>query len=146
MIRLCGDHVYAVVQVKDKPEMPRIYHNGLDVETPQEVDEAYRTVLANQETWGLHKAPGRSPSTAPTASCSGTSTFNLRLARLMFRRRVLDLPTVKDSWLCFVVFHVSVPRLARTKHFRVWLVVGPHTGLIRREVNVQPGRQQDCGT
>ena len=74
MIRLGGDHVYAVVQVKDKPEMPRIYHNGLDVETPQEVDEAYRTVLANQETWGLHKAPGRSPSTAPTASCSGTST------------------------------------------------------------------------
>ena len=68
MIRLGGDHVYAVVQVKDKPEMPRIYHNGLDVETPQEVDEAYRTVLANQETWGLHKA------TRPVAQ-HGTYSF-----------------------------------------------------------------------
>ncbi len=56
MVRLGGDHVYAVVQVKQKSEMPRFYHNGLDVETPEKVDEAYRTVLANQETWGLHMA------------------------------------------------------------------------------------------
>lgn len=56
MIRLGGDHVYAVVQVKQKSEMPRFYHNGLDVETPADVDEAYKTVLAGQDTWGLHKA------------------------------------------------------------------------------------------
>ena len=59
MIRLGGDHVYAVVQVKDKPEMPRIYHNGLDVETPQEVDEAYRTVA--RQPGDLGAAQGARP-------------------------------------------------------------------------------------
>ena len=35
--------------------MPRYYHNGLDVPTPADVDEAYQTVLDSQEIWGLHK-------------------------------------------------------------------------------------------
>ena len=30
MIRLGSDHVYAVVQDKRKPDMPRINHNGID--------------------------------------------------------------------------------------------------------------------
>ena len=38
MIRLGSNHVYAVVQVKNKIEMPRHYHNGLDVETSEDVD------------------------------------------------------------------------------------------------------------
>ena len=31
MIRLGGQHVYAVVLTKNKEKMPRCYHNGLDV-------------------------------------------------------------------------------------------------------------------
>ncbi|MGE0748634.1 MAG: VOC family protein [Rhodospirillales bacterium] len=68
MVRLGGDHVYAVVQVKNKDEMPRHYHNGLDVGTDAEVDEAYQTVLENQETLGLHKV------TRPVAQ-HGTYSF-----------------------------------------------------------------------
>lgn len=56
MVRLGGDHVYAVVQVKQKTPMPRFYHNGLDVNSPADVDAAYETVLASQEEWGLHDA------------------------------------------------------------------------------------------
>ena len=55
MIRLGGNHVYACVQVKQKDMMPRHYHNGLDVESPEEVDKAYQTVLDAQVEWGLHK-------------------------------------------------------------------------------------------
>jgi len=55
MVRLGGPHVYAVVQAKTKDVMDRLYHNGLDVATDEDVDEAYRTVLAQQEKWGLHK-------------------------------------------------------------------------------------------
>ncbi len=55
MVRLGGNHIYAVVQVgEDKDKMPRHYHNGLDVTTDEEVDEAYQTVLAAQEEWGIH--------------------------------------------------------------------------------------------
>lgn len=53
MVRLGGDHVYAVVQSKEEFNMPRLNHNGLDVDSDVEVDEAYRTVQAVQETWGL---------------------------------------------------------------------------------------------
>ncbi|TMH42548.1 MAG: VOC family protein, partial [Betaproteobacteria bacterium] len=38
MIRLGGNHVYAVVYTKKKERMPRVYHNGLDVDTDTEVD------------------------------------------------------------------------------------------------------------
>ena len=53
MIRLGTEHVYAVVQIKNKEKMPRHYHNGLDVETVEEVDQAYETVLAEAEKWKL---------------------------------------------------------------------------------------------
>lgn len=53
MIRLGTEHVYAVVQIKNKEKMPRHYHNGLDVETVEEVDRAYETVLAEAEKWDL---------------------------------------------------------------------------------------------
>src|SRR5688572_5009840 len=55
MIRLGGDHVYAVVYSKKKERMPRLYHNGLDVESDAEVDEAYRLCLEQAEKWGLHE-------------------------------------------------------------------------------------------
>ena len=54
MIRLGGQHVYAVVFTKKKEPMPRMYHNGLDVETDAEVDEAWRRCNAEAATWGLH--------------------------------------------------------------------------------------------
>ena len=54
MIRLGGDHIYAVVQNKNSPEMPRINHNGIDVESDQDVDAAYDAVAGGQEHWGLY--------------------------------------------------------------------------------------------
>ena len=54
MVRLGGQHVYAVVFSKKKEPMPRMYHNGLDVETDGEVDEAWRRCHAEAEKWGLH--------------------------------------------------------------------------------------------
>ena len=54
MIRLGGQHVYAVVFSKKKEPMPRMYHNGLDVETDGEVDEAWRRCHEEAEKWGLH--------------------------------------------------------------------------------------------
>lgn len=54
MIRLGSQHVYAVVFTKKKERMPRIYHNGLDVETDAEVDEAWRRCNEESAKWGLH--------------------------------------------------------------------------------------------
>jgi len=54
MIRLGGNHVYAVVYTKKKDRMPRLYHNGLDVDTDAEVDEAFRACHSQAEKWGLH--------------------------------------------------------------------------------------------
>jgi catechol 2,3-dioxygenase-like lactoylglutathione lyase family enzyme len=54
MIRLGGNHVYAVVLTKNKEPMPRCYHNGLDVHTDAEVDEAWRLCTDQAEKWGLH--------------------------------------------------------------------------------------------
>ena len=53
--RLGGDHVYAVVHTKRPAEMTLLNHNGLDVETREEVDEAYRIACEQAEKWGLHK-------------------------------------------------------------------------------------------
>jgi catechol 2,3-dioxygenase-like lactoylglutathione lyase family enzyme len=54
MIRLGGNHVYAVVFTKKKERMPRIYHNGLDVETDAEVDQAWQRCNEAAAKWGLH--------------------------------------------------------------------------------------------
>lgn len=55
MIRLGGEHVYAVVEQKARKEvMQRINHNGLDVGTDAEVDEAYRLCNEQAEKWGIH--------------------------------------------------------------------------------------------
>ena len=55
LIRLGGDNTIAVVENKNKPEMPLLNHNGLDVETQEEVDAAYETVIARKDDWGVYK-------------------------------------------------------------------------------------------
>jgi catechol-2,3-dioxygenase len=55
MVRLGGQHVYAIVQSKRGAEMPFLNHNGLDVETREEVDTAYRVACEQAEKWRLNK-------------------------------------------------------------------------------------------
>jgi catechol 2,3-dioxygenase-like lactoylglutathione lyase family enzyme len=54
MVRLGGQHVYAVVLTKNKQRMPRCYHNGVDVTSEAEVDEAWRLCQEQASKWGLH--------------------------------------------------------------------------------------------
>jgi catechol-2,3-dioxygenase len=55
--RLGGQHIYVVVQVTEgkKAEMSFLNHNGVDVETEEQVDECHRLVVRDAEKWKLHK-------------------------------------------------------------------------------------------
>jgi len=54
MIRLGGDNTIAVVRnPKKSTEMPMLNHNGLDVATQEEVDEAYRVVMEQKDKWQI---------------------------------------------------------------------------------------------
>ena len=55
LIRLGGPNTIAVVYSKQAHEMNLLNHNGLDVRTQEEVDEAHRIVCAQAETWKLKK-------------------------------------------------------------------------------------------
>ena len=55
MIRLGGSNTIAVVQNPRKQEMSLLNHNGLDVGSREEVDECYRALTEQKETWGLKK-------------------------------------------------------------------------------------------
>jgi len=56
MIRLGGDHVIAVVfSKKTDGEMNLLNHNGLDVETKEEVDAAHKIVTEQAEKWRITK-------------------------------------------------------------------------------------------
>lgn len=55
LIRLGGDNTIAVVANQNKPEMPLLNHNGLDVETQDEVNAAHEVVAARGEDWGVYK-------------------------------------------------------------------------------------------
>lgn len=55
MIRLGGDNTIAVVKCKTKQPMSLLAHNGLDVETQEEVDAAYKTVVEQADQWKLKK-------------------------------------------------------------------------------------------
>ena len=56
LVRLGGPNTIAVVFSKTAAgEMNLLNHNGLDVRTQEEVDEAYRTVCAQAEQWQLKK-------------------------------------------------------------------------------------------
>jgi catechol 2,3-dioxygenase-like lactoylglutathione lyase family enzyme len=72
MMRLGGEHVYAVVKGSAQREkMPLLNHNGIDVETDAEVDEAHRIVMRDAELWRL------SDITAPIVQ-HGTYSFYFR--------------------------------------------------------------------
>ena len=51
LIRLGGANTIAVVEQKNRgdTEMPMLNHNGLDVETQEEVDAAYQTVMEQKD-------------------------------------------------------------------------------------------------
>lgn len=55
--RMGGDQIVVVVQspTKKKAEMSFLNHNGLDVETDADVDEAHRIVKRDAEKWGIKK-------------------------------------------------------------------------------------------
>jgi len=56
MIRLGGNHTYAVVlNKKSDAKMPFLFHNGLDVASDAEVDQAHATCVEQAEKWGLEK-------------------------------------------------------------------------------------------
>jgi catechol 2,3-dioxygenase-like lactoylglutathione lyase family enzyme len=69
MTRLGGDHVYAVVeQKKHDAEMHFLFHNGLDVGSDAEVDEAHKVTQDQAEKWGLKKI-------SPPKTQHGTYSF-----------------------------------------------------------------------
>ena len=55
--RLGGAHIYVVVQIpaQRKTEMPFLNHNGIDVETEEEVDECHQLVVRDADKWRIHK-------------------------------------------------------------------------------------------
>ena len=55
LIRLGGPKTIAVVYTKQAREMNLLNHNGLDVRTKEEVDEAHRTVCTGADEWRLKK-------------------------------------------------------------------------------------------
>jgi catechol 2,3-dioxygenase-like lactoylglutathione lyase family enzyme len=55
LLRLGGSHTIACVEVKDKPTMQMLNHNGLDVRTKADVDAAHAKAEAQQEKWGIKK-------------------------------------------------------------------------------------------
>jgi len=55
LIRLGGNHCIAVVKSKKTSEMNLLNHNGLDVRTKEEVDEAHRVVTEQAAKWKLTK-------------------------------------------------------------------------------------------
>src|SRR5207302_5228285 len=55
LVRLGGPNTIAVVKSANKEPMTLLNHNGLDVETKDEVDGAYQAVLEDKDAWRLHK-------------------------------------------------------------------------------------------
>jgi catechol 2,3-dioxygenase-like lactoylglutathione lyase family enzyme len=54
MTRLGGSHVYAVVEQKNHDEKMRyLFHNGLDLDTQADVEEAHRITVEQAEKWGI---------------------------------------------------------------------------------------------
>lgn len=68
-VRLGGNHVYAVVKQKHRTPMDRINHNGIDVDTDDDVNEAWRLCNEQAEQWGITKI------TKPVAT-HGTYSFH----------------------------------------------------------------------
>jgi catechol-2,3-dioxygenase len=55
--RLGGQHIYVVVQVPDGKKAPMTFlnHNGIDVETEEEVDAAHKLVMRDADKWKIQK-------------------------------------------------------------------------------------------
>ena len=53
LIKLGGDNTIAVVQSPKKEKMPILNHNGLDVETQEEVNVAYELLAEHKDRWGV---------------------------------------------------------------------------------------------
>ena len=53
MIRLNTNHAYAVVETGKPSSMTMLAHNGLDVGSPEEVQEAYKKILEVKDKWGI---------------------------------------------------------------------------------------------
>ncbi len=55
--RMGGDQIIVVVKspTNKKADMDFLYHNGLDVETDADVDEAYKIIKRDAEKWGIKK-------------------------------------------------------------------------------------------
>ena len=56
-VRLRGEHIYVVVKStgQEKPKMPFLNHNGLDVNNDGEVDASYEIVKRDAEKWQLRE-------------------------------------------------------------------------------------------
>lgn len=55
LLRLGGNHVYAVVKGDCKEAMSFLTHNGIDVRSEGEVDKCHQITLAHAEKWSLTK-------------------------------------------------------------------------------------------
>jgi catechol 2,3-dioxygenase-like lactoylglutathione lyase family enzyme len=54
--RLGGQHIYVVIKAgPDQHAMPFANHNGIDVGSDAEVDEAHKIVARDAAQWGLHQ-------------------------------------------------------------------------------------------
>jgi catechol 2,3-dioxygenase-like lactoylglutathione lyase family enzyme len=54
--RLGGEHIYVVIPAGPNHQaMPFSNHNGIDVGSDAEVDEAHRIVVRDAEQWGLYQ-------------------------------------------------------------------------------------------
>lgn len=68
LLRLGGKQVIVVVEVSEKEPMAMLNHYGLDVSTHEEVDQAHKTIVEQQNKWGIGKV------TRPTEQ-HGTYSF-----------------------------------------------------------------------
>ena len=55
LLRLGGKNTIVAVQVRKKSPMSMLNHNGIDVETREEVDRCHRITVEQQERWGIKK-------------------------------------------------------------------------------------------
>lgn len=91
MVRLGGQHVYAVVKSPGKEPMPRIYHNGIDVATNADVDAAWQACTEQAAQWNLCDI------TEPVVQ-HGTYSFMFRdLDRNMWE--ILSNPSGGYTWI-----------------------------------------------
>ena len=136
MVRLGGDHVYAVVLSKRTTPMVLLNHNGLDVETQAEVDEAHRVMrgLVDASPWfgdllpelfsGMNRAQLGFPVSYPT-SCSPQAWA--AASPLLFLRTLLRFePDIRANKLHLAP---AVPDWIGTLRLERIPIMGGHLGV-----------------